>query len=738
MTPPGALEIVWPTLCLVGYASLVGLGVRALLSTHLALPRSLGITLGIGGSVTVVSMALSYRLLGDVMLPVAPLAIVAFASVLIQIKRFWRDSFGAPIAFSRRIATAALRIISPSDLIAVAAAGLVILPVAGFGLTSWTLGTNDFPSYASSAQIWTPVSSESLDFSVRHPDAFGAGYSERAGEKPMATPLLVLTSRLSGVAPYRLLTPVMSVLVFILISSLLVLCGRVFKLGLATATAVVLIPTFSVVPMSRVYDAQLGQVAAVALLACLLAIVATAAIRRTWLGQASLTVVAALVAAAALGSNFTLVLGSAVTLVGLAIWLVLQNPCLRERLAVLGASALLAAAISAPLFEWYVGSFRSQTTGLPGFNVPLASPLAAIGQQASLFQGSLTATLLWWSLVVAILTLLIWVRRPAARWERMTNSLLVGAVLVNAVAIGTKFGWNNYAVHKWTAVFIALVMPAILAYGISTIHGRWRIAAQILLIALATSSIAFSLRLGFAIPQVISGDLLALENSGRIAALNSVNVNLENIYENSIAPLLLPARTVTVTQATYAQSSPPARSKFLIHKDYRKTDRSWVHITKLNKTYALADRNLELDANPVLFDRANAASRRFLYGKWRLPEDWGTGTSGDTNYVVFDLPPEYRTGDVILRLKGRVAAQTLAVFVNDAELMTQSYSKPEWVSLSLAVPHQLIEADGGRLTVKFQTGDALPLSEQGSKAWSLGLASLEVAKPAEGSLSDQR
>ena len=404
---------------------------------------------------------------------------------------------------------------------------------------------------------------------------------------------------------------------------------------------------------------------------------------------------------------------------------------MRERLTVLAASTLLAAVVSGPLFVWYLKSYRSQTTGVPGFDIPLASPLAAIGQQASLSSGALTITLFCWGLVVAILLLLIWVRPSATRRERLTELLLLAAILGNALPIALKFGWTNYTVHKWTAVFIALAMPAILAYGISKLQGRTRIAAQVLLIGLVVSSIAFSLRLGFAIPHVISRDLLALENSRRIAALDSVNVHLENVYENAIAPLLLPARTVTATQATYAPGSPPARTKFLIHKDDRKTDRSWVNITKLNKTYALADRNLELDANPVLFDKANAPSRRFLYGKWRPPEDWGTWTAGRVNYVVFDLPPEYRTGDVKLTLRGRVAAQTLAVYANDAQLVAQSYTKPEPVSLDLTLSKHLIEANSGRLTVKFQTGEALPDSGN----LSLGLASLEVTKSVERSLS---
>ena len=302
-----ALEVVGPTLSLIGYAAMIGLGVRALVSRHLVLPRSLGITSGIGLSFTVVFMALSYRLLGNPILPIAPLAMVALAFLLIQLARLWREASASLIVLSRWIASL---IVSPSDLVAVAATSLVILPVAGFGLTSWTLGTNDFPGYASSAQIWTPAPAGSDNFIARHPDAFGSGYSKRVGEKPMATAMLVLTSHLSGVAPYRLLTPVMSVLAFILISSLLALCARVFKLGLATATAVVLIPTFSVVPMSRFYDAQLGQVAAVSLLACLLVIIATASMRSTWPGRAGLAAVAAAVSAAALGSNFTLVVGS--------------------------------------------------------------------------------------------------------------------------------------------------------------------------------------------------------------------------------------------------------------------------------------------------------------------------------------------------------------------------------------------------------------------------------------------
>src|SRR5690606_34779011 len=145
-------------------------------------------------------------------------------------------------------------------------------------------------------------------------------------EKPMVTAVLVLISKLSFHPPYRLLSPLFAVLIFISLSSFHSLVRVIFRIHDLPAALIISLPTFSVIPLSRIYDAQPGQVAAIALLACLLAILATSAYRNSLGERLVLSSVAAVAGAAALGSNLTLVAGSSVMLGAAFLWVLSKKP----------------------------------------------------------------------------------------------------------------------------------------------------------------------------------------------------------------------------------------------------------------------------------------------------------------------------------------------------------------------------------------------------------------------------
>lgn len=727
-----AFEIARPALFLGLYGVLIGLGVQAAVARYARFPRSIGIVMGIGLSVVMVAMVYSHRLLGNVLLPIVPFAILASISILLQAKRSTSVLNPNGNRPPRRFLTHFHNPIASTDFIAAVAAVLVLAPVLKYGLAPWTSGTNDFPNYAASAEIWVDSASA---FAERHPDAFGGLQLLRASfEKPMVTALISLTSTLSGVPPYQLLTPTLLVVLFVLISALLVLARALFTLGHVTSTVAVLIPTFSVVPISRVYDAQLGQVTFVALAACLLAILAMTAFRRTHKGQLALVSTGAIAGAAALGSNFTLALGSAIILGALLIWILAKRPThLSERVILSAKSALATAALSVPMVTWYQVSMTHQTSGGPGFNVPLASPLAAIGQQVALFEaGAPSQVLLFWVIVLATAAALLW-SRSSDLCNKQADFFLLAATLVNASIIGFKLGWNNYAVHKWFAVAIALGMPLLLCYAVSSLRGRARIASVGVMILLAASSVTIGLRRGFAIPHVIGHDLINLQNNALLATTDFLNIRLGEPHQNSFAALAVPSRTVTVIEKTYAPASPPNAGPFLVRKD-QVSALDLPDLLELNQTYALTSTVLALDGPKLEFNSNNPASRRFLFGSWHPPETWGTWSSGTHNYVVFDLPPELQARDFSITVTGYAFAkvttpQDIEVVVNDISLLVQPYPNQGSNSFTVSVPRQLTESSKGRVTVNFKSKQPLSPSAFGSadkRLLAFGLVSLEV------------
>ncbi len=728
-----AFEIVRPALFLGLYGFLIGLGVQAAAARYVRFPRSVGLTAGIGLSATAVTIFFSHHFGDDATTPIWPLAAAAVLAIAARFVFFLKKTSWNTASLWRWLLSTPARLITPTDIIAAVAVALVMYPVAKFGLTYWTYGTPDFPNYASSAEIWM---TSAAAFAEKHPDAFGALQLHRASfEKPMVTALLVAMSQLSDTPPYQLLTPAFLVFLFILTTSLLVLCSRLFGLGLFTTAITVLTPALSLVPMSRVYDAQLGQAAAVALLACAFAIVGTAGFKRSTWGTFAFALVAAVVSVAALGSNFTLVTGSGIALASLMLWTAFHRPhYFRHFVSAAVVCALLIGAMCLPLLSWFHTSFTGQTTGTSGFNIPLASPLAIVGQQISLTSvGEQSQTLLSWSLFLAALSAALWIRAAYARRASALDFAVLAASTTNLLVIGLKFGWDNYGVHKCFAVLVVLVMPLALSYGTSKLRGRTRIAATFLLIPLLVSSLWISLQHGSSVQIAMNPDLLGLQDHAKLAEQDLVNIDLRNIHEDSFAALVLPSRATTILRSTYARPSPPTNGLFLIRSDRADAD-IYSDLIKLNDTYSLASINLAFTEPKIDFNSGNPTSRRFLFGNWHPPETWGTWSGRKNNYVVFDLPPELQSRDFNMTVTGYAFSnvtnpQSIEVLVNDTPLGVQTYQNEGARTFTVSVPRQLTEASNGRVTVNFKSERLMSPSEFGSadgRFLTFGLISLQV------------
>ena len=658
------------------------------------LPPGLGVTAGVGLAIAAVTMVLSHVLLGDATLPVLPLAVVAVV-VLIAAAILELRGKGSPVRMLTRAGIA-----TPLDIVAALAALLVLMPILLAGLTFWTAGSADFPSYAASAQIWATSAAE---FQQRHPDAFGAFQAMRAAnEKPIVTAVLVLASGVSGVAPHHLLTPAMLVFLFALISSLLTLGDRVFRLGPFGTALATLAPTFSILPMSRIFDAQLGQVAAVTFIVCVFAVIVTSRrLSRRRGHQLGPSIIGGFVGAAAIGSNVTLVIGSGLSLMALTLWLLVKHQTpVRDGFWRGGLSAVVAAGLSIPMLGMYWWSLRVQTSGEQGSDLPLASPLAAIGLQSDLHAvGPLNQTLIAWIIVLVALFLIVGVRFAKHRRAGLADGLLLAALVANGLVIALLLGWTNYAMHKWMALMVAVAMPLGLAYVTASLPAMGRRVMRALQAVLVSSSAVLCLGAASAVELRAGRDLFVLQQSPELAQLDDLNIHLGSLYESMIAALVVPPHAVTVVEQTYAPASPPRGNAFLMRAGQADGLRHSA-LVPLNEAYVLA--TLDLSAPGIIDFIGNVTARTYLFGNWHASVAEGALSGPGDNYVVLDVPDTLRGKDVHLTITGNTVADGLVVLVNDRPMEHASSE-----NFALDVPAALVEAAAGRLAINFRLGGPL-------------------------------
>lgn len=707
-----ALSVGWVASLLGLYSLLIGFGVQAAIAGYVRFPRSLGLTAGIGLSLTSLLMVYSHRLFEKASLPIIPLAVMA---AVVLALRFY---FARPLNIWRP---------PVSDVWAAAITVLLMLPVLHFGLTFWTEETNDFPSYASSAEIWL----NSRDaFAEKHQDNFGALQLLRATyEKPMVTALLVLTSKLSSLPPYQVLSPVLAVLIFIGSSSLIIALSAAFRISSFVAGLAIILPSFSVVSVSRLYHAQPGHIAAVCLIACLLAVLITA--KRQKGGILPVAALAGVVGAATIGSNFTLIAGSGIVLGATFVWMFAVSGEYAERmkLAVLGGAFTLI--FSAPLAQMYLVSLSNQTGGVQGYDIPFASPLSLIGQQISLLHVAPdNQVLLSWIILMVIVLAVLWSRKMSIS-NFSFDVFLILAIIVNAMIVGLKLGWNNYSTHKWLAVFIAASGPIFVGYAVSLTHERRRIAAIALLIPLAVSSIFFGLR-SADIRYAIDPDLLALRTNQALADQEAVNIRLGDWRLNSTASLIIPAKRVAIVEGTYAPASLPVKGMTLVRRDF--ADENNPETVLLNSSYALVP-TYQPAADSLRFTSDSPSSQSLLFGSWYASESWGTWGGRGDNYVTLAPPPGYAGGNLVMSVTGTAytpkgTPQSIEIIVNDEPIMTVQFPRADQ-RFDFGIPSRL--AESGRLMINFRAAGALSPSDYGAadkRTLGFGLTSLSIS-PAE-------
>jgi hypothetical protein len=421
---------------------------------------------------------------------------------------------------------------------------------------------------------------------------------------------------------------------------------------------------------------------------------------------------------ATLGSDFTLVVGALPTAVVAMVWLAfLGGVTVRRAIIRLLIIAAIAAVVCAPFVSMFLFSFVNQTSGEQGFDVPLASPLALIGQQFSLVSSlPQSRTLVEWAIALAavLVVLLIGARRS------ITARILI---VLLAVAVGTfaylaeKLGITNYASHKWTAFVISTIMPLVLAQLLTV---RRPVIRRIVLpvAACATaSSLVIAVFASIAVPVVIPPELMALASNQTLAKTNQLNISLAGDAYNALAPLVVPSKHVTVVEGAADPDSPPVGDKFLITSAKPPTH-TWSSVKSLNNLYSLATANLSVGPGTLVFTTGQPASAGFLFGRWFPTEPAGTWSDGEYGYVVFDPTPALLASGVSVTVTGAPYAaaghrRTLTITANGKVVDHVTTSSFTDLTMTFVIPRSDITDNAGRVSLEFSLDNQLSPSDLG-------------------------
>jgi hypothetical protein len=713
----GFVTSTLPTFAIAGFLLLIGVAALSLMPRYRWGRGSIGISIGIGMAVISVIVGLTHKLLGNATIAILPVGLAAAAILIVKIVLRLRSHpdgyrYGLLQLWLRVRFAAGLQ----TSLVVLVLSIAVIAPLARYGLTAWTHGTNDFRSYVGSTQIWLAPSP--APFAAQHTDSFGAHQLYRASfEKPFSTAFLVVATQVTGLATYKLLTPTTILLVFVLIAVSAYIARRAFRLAEPLTWIVAIIPALSIVPFSRVIDAQPGQAIGAALLATFIALWISLTYRgRKWMPVWGI-ILSAIVACATLGSNFTLVASVLPSLVVALFWLASRRGDeIRGTLRNLAALAIATIILCVPFVTMFVNSFVSQTNGDSGFNIPLATPLALIGQQVSLSPsfGPVTNAILWIIvLAAAAAAFVVTARRSVSiRWL----AALVAVTVVTFLAVGLKLGFDNYAAHKYTALVIAVFLP--LGFALLFTAGRPRMRRIVVPVATVASASALVIAVlaGTSVAAVVSLNLISLESNSRLKQASELNIDINGFGAELLAPLIVPARHITTVEPNVGFASAPVGNLFLIDHTTAAAY-PWKSITPLNDQYSTGTIDVSLGAGMTSFAAGNSSATRFLFGNWYPADTDGTWATGKDSFLVFDPAAGLAGQNVTVTVTGIVdstagSARTLTVLANGTPVKTLQSASGAPVTLTFTVPSAAIAANQNRVALDFTVANGMPLPKQ--------------------------
>lgn len=573
---------------------------------------------------------------------------------------------------------------------------IAMMGVLRWGNAFWTRAINDYPNYVASVRVWQHGLSEEA-YRYDRPDAFGLLQYDRATtEKPLATAALFIAESFSGVSAASLLGPISLVAVGGVFSNTLRTLKELCPKRSSITTVMFACLAISTIPMSRVFDAQVGQTLALLALTSFITILAGSPSKRFH----SRTVAPCIILIAfALGANFTLAIGSVGAICG-AILLITsyrepsheQNPdqltprtdesrrvSLTTRLSVgtiLSLFLILISVTSLLNFSGYRRAIRIQTTGLAGINVPFPSPLGIFGLQTSAFEALSDGQnlVLWIAFGALVLTLS---SRISGR-KKVFLLLSFTIVVANLLYIVRQTDITNYATHKYLTVVMVVFVPIASAtlhdarISVARKQNHLSLGAWSTTMVLLVSSL--TLYDGKQVTNIVSSSVLNFSELEQLDPDTVVNLVAPNAVEAAVVSNEVPTRLVT-TNGTYAVASPPLGNLMLVESSLFLAESDSV-IRHVNPRYLLVERNFDV-SNPEepIWSTTNIKSNLYPQDSWSWRENFHCARLSARAYqnqlwLVFDLDPNLHSR-YMLGLTSRSSEQIFDIKIfHDAEVVS--------------------------------------------------------------------
>ena len=724
-------------LCSTGLAAVGGIFLRIL---GLRVRREFQITtaLGLGTVIVSLSAAISYRIglsvalsIVAVMVGVGSFTLYLFIRYLIKIKNI-RDLFR--ILNRERIVYQIQDFARTqfSFLIAVSASFVLMLPGARFGLTSWTMGTNDFPSYVASAAIW--LEGEEAFKSQQH-GSFETGMQLRATfEKPIATGFLAFLVKTSGLSSHQLLSVYVWIPLLLLLASLFAIHGLVSKVQRPHHLAAIVAVAGSSVPMSRLYDAQPGQVLMVGLTSFgILLFLSAQPTDNTYESTRRLPYVAGVTLATAQGTNPTLFFGAFPTTLAFLVWLFALKIGRKNFWSphqIWGATLAAFVLTATPFLSFYLYSFKYQAPGSAGFDIPLISPTALFGLQSSYATSlGLLPNLLFWAISLTIILILLKTKRIGG--YSSTEWILVVTIGVNLSFLVVIYGASAYNTGKYLTILLALIAPIPVAKLLDLVFAGEFLHTSVP-VMLATLSLTFTLGTNVKnLPAQLWPKLQALESSTGL-----INIMAGQYYTSSLIATSIPKiAQIRVVERTYESPSiPNIQSPFIVDGSAVDSGRFIVN-EELAPGYFLAEVILPRIQDKIVISSNSPDSSRYLWGDWSSSEEWGIWSTGRQAIVSMLLPKDKGSANLEISIFAFLYTpekeyNSLKIILNDG-LVERKFSAKDLSAspIRLFLSSDEIQALGDVLQITLEASRFISPSKYGSsdgRNLGVGLQGIEL------------
>ena len=594
---------------------------------------------------------------------------------------------------------------------------ILMLPVTRYGLTSWTATTHDYPTYVSSAAIWLD---DDRSFESQQVGDFKNYMLLRSSfEKPMAMGFLTFLNVLTKLSSQQLLSIYVWIPLLLLISSLIGIVIIVIRVPRLRHFAMTVAIAGSTIPMTRLYDAQPGQIMMLALTTFgLLLFIIQIYNSKTFLNNYSGPLLAGVAFAVALGSNSTLFIGSAPTIMALLIFLLgVKRRYINLRLIL---KPFLLALIPFTIFSLsflpgYIKLLRMEAAGTDGFDIPLILPTAILGLQPHLFHKfGMFETYLFW--ILSLILLIILLKLRGVRKPILTEVFLATTIVLNFYFLAFVYGSSAYNTHKYLTVVISIVAPILVTMFLDIVINRESVRAFFVsTVAIISFTLTLSTKVNF-IPAMLWPKIqeLTLPN-------NSINEFLSSNSLPGITATTLPkVEKIRVASIGYSIPDVPDFAAPFIVDELNFDSNKFSLIKELVPGYFLVQYKVPRFQDKILASSGSPASKHYLFGSWFAQEEWGVWSNGPNSTIVMKLPnrvtANYLKIDFYFQsFNPKESPNKLEIKINDGlKIDSFEFSELDHDPIQILLSPKEIDALNGILQITINTELYLSPSDFGS------------------------